>query len=168
MKLEQQQQEVIDMLTQLFDEARRQYYELVQKVAKGDQAEVDRMMAEYEQNFELIRNPPRDKTMTISEEQCSFCGKSYAHLAKWGTDFICGDKCKHDRDVLMNRRQFNTEELTSTEKLAQSFVVGMLAHSTRYKPREGASDNWHEAIVEEAFELADAFIAKAFELQKAK
>lgn len=57
MKLEQQQQEVIDMLTQLFDEARRQYYELAQKVAKGDQVEVDRMMAEYEQNFELIRNP---------------------------------------------------------------------------------------------------------------
>ena len=61
MKLEQQQQEVIDMLTQLFDEARRQYYELAQKVAKGDQVEVDRMMAEYEQNFELIRNPPTHK-----------------------------------------------------------------------------------------------------------
>lgn len=58
---EQQQQEVIDTLTRLFDEARRQYYELVQKVTKGDQVETDRMMAEYEQNFELVRNPPTHK-----------------------------------------------------------------------------------------------------------
>jgi hypothetical protein len=35
---------------------------------------------------------------------------------------------------------------------------GMLAHSTRYKPRQGCSENWHDAISEEAYELADAML----------
>lgn len=35
---------------------------------------------------------------------------------------------------------------------------GMLAHSTRYKPREGASPDWHLAIAEEAYEIADAML----------
>jgi hypothetical protein len=38
-------------------------------------------------------------------------------------------------------------------------LQGMLAHSTRYKPRPGAPANWHEAISEEAFQIADAIRA---------
>lgn len=39
-------------------------------------------------------------------------------------------------------------------------LLGMLAHSTRYRPREGASSNWHDAIAEEAGQLADAMLAE--------
>lgn len=39
-------------------------------------------------------------------------------------------------------------------------LQGMLAHSTRYKPRPGTSSNWHEAISEEAYQLADAMLAE--------
>lgn len=38
-------------------------------------------------------------------------------------------------------------------------VNGMLSHRKRYKPRKGASRNWHEAIVEEAFELTDELLS---------
>lgn len=38
-------------------------------------------------------------------------------------------------------------------------LAGMLAHSTRYRPRQGAPSNWHDAISEEAYELADAMLA---------
>jgi hypothetical protein len=38
-------------------------------------------------------------------------------------------------------------------------LMGMLAHSTkRYKPRVGAPENWHDAIAEEAYEIADAMM----------
>ena len=37
-------------------------------------------------------------------------------------------------------------------------LVGMLAHSTRYKPLDGRAD-WHSAIAEEAVQLAAAMIA---------
>jgi NTP pyrophosphatase (non-canonical NTP hydrolase) len=39
-------------------------------------------------------------------------------------------------------------------------LIGMLAHPTRYKPRPGKSANWHEAIAEEAYEIADAMAAE--------
>lgn len=48
----------------------------------------------------------------------------------------------------MSRRQW----------LAGMAMHGMLAHATRYKPREGRSQNWHEALSEEAHEIADAMI----------
>ncbi len=38
-------------------------------------------------------------------------------------------------------------------------LQGMLAHPTRYKPRPGASANWHEAIAEEAVQITDALLA---------
>ena len=38
-------------------------------------------------------------------------------------------------------------------------LVGMLAHSTRYKPLDGRAD-WHSAIAEEAVQLADAMLAE--------
>lgn len=37
-------------------------------------------------------------------------------------------------------------------------LTGMLAHSTRYKPREGEGVNWHWSISKEAYELADAMM----------
>lgn len=46
--------------------------------------------------------------------------------------------------------------LSFVEQAAIAAMQGMLAHSTRYKPRPGASANWHEAISEEAAELAIA------------
>lgn len=39
---------------------------------------------------------------------------------------------------------------------ARAAMRGMLAHPTRYKPRPGAPENWHDAIAEEAYEIADA------------
>jgi len=41
-------------------------------------------------------------------------------------------------------------------------LQGMLAHSTRYRPRPGAPENWHDAIAQEAVQLADAML-KALE-----
>lgn len=37
-------------------------------------------------------------------------------------------------------------------------MCGMLAHSTRYRPRSGDPESWHEAISEEAHEIAGAMI----------
>jgi hypothetical protein len=45
--------------------------------------------------------------------------------------------------------------------LAVAAKQGMLAHSTRYQPREGAPENWHEALAEEAFEIAEAMMKEA-------
>lgn len=41
--------------------------------------------------------------------------------------------------------------------IAAEALCGMLSHSTRYRPRDGRSD-WHSAIAEEAYELADAML----------
>jgi len=51
--------------------------------------------------------------------------------------------------------------LTIRQELAARFMSAMISHDTRYRPRKGASNNWHEAISEEAFELADAFIEES-------
>lgn len=42
---------------------------------------------------------------------------------------------------------------------AKSALNGMLSHPTRYKPRPGAPADWHAAIAEEAYEIADAMLA---------
>lgn len=39
---------------------------------------------------------------------------------------------------------------------ARAAMRGMLAHSTRYKPRPGAPESWHDAMAQEAYEIADA------------
>jgi hypothetical protein len=41
--------------------------------------------------------------------------------------------------------------------IAMQALNGMLAHGTRYRPRDGRKD-WHSAIAEEAVELADALL----------
>ncbi|UTD55920.1 hypothetical protein [Halomonas sp. MS1] len=65
------------------------------------------------------------------------------------------------REQLSNDKQragaFNEQRLAIATAMAQ----GMLSHSTRYKPRNGASQNWHEALADEAFEIADALIDRA-------
>lgn len=50
--------------------------------------------------------------------------------------------------------------MTLRDYAAIEALHGMLAHPTRYKPRSGASANWHEAISEEAYQIADAMIAE--------
>lgn len=50
--------------------------------------------------------------------------------------------------------------LTKRELFAAMALQGMLSHPTRYKPREGSSNNWHEAISEEAVQIADALITE--------
>jgi hypothetical protein len=44
------------------------------------------------------------------------------------------------------------------DRVAIEALGGMLAHSTRYRPRPDASSNWHEAIAEEAYQIADAML----------
>lgn len=48
------------------------------------------------------------------------------------------------------------------DKIAIAALTGMLAHSTRYKPRPGAPTDWHQAIAEEAYEIADTMISERY------
>lgn len=52
-----------------------------------------------------------------------------------------------------------TEGMNQRTYAAIHIASGMLAHSTRYRPRENAPANWHEALAEEAVEIADAIMA---------
>ena len=52
-----------------------------------------------------------------------------------------------------------TQGMSLRDWYAGQALAGMLAHSTRYRPRQGAPSNWHDAISEEAYELADAMLA---------
>jgi hypothetical protein len=45
------------------------------------------------------------------------------------------------------------------DRISMCVVSGMLAHPTRYHPRPNAPENWHDAISQEAYEIADAMIA---------
>ena len=46
--------------------------------------------------------------------------------------------------------------------VAAMLMQGMLAHSTRYKPREAPDipKDWHEAMAQEAFELTEALFTR--------
>lgn len=48
---------------------------------------------------------------------------------------------------------------TLRDEFAMAALNGMLAHGTRYKPRQLHYETWHAAIAEEAYELADAMLA---------
>ena len=50
--------------------------------------------------------------------------------------------------------------LAVRDLFAANALNGMLSHSTRYQPREGADMHWHDSIVKEAYELADAMLAE--------
>lgn len=56
--------------------------------------------------------------------------------------------------------RYGNEGLTIRDYSAIEAMQGMLAHPRPYKPRKGTSKNWHEAIAEEAYRLADAMIAE--------
>ena len=47
---------------------------------------------------------------------------------------------------------------TLRDYLAAQAMTGMLAHSTRYKPRDPAMA-WHQAISQESYEIADAMLS---------
>ena len=49
--------------------------------------------------------------------------------------------------------------LSVRDRFAMAALSGMLAHSTRYKPREEGAD-WHWSIAKEAYELADAMMER--------
>lgn len=51
------------------------------------------------------------------------------------------------------------ELLGLRDQFAMAALAGMLAHSTRYKPREEGAD-WHWSIAKEAYELADAMMER--------
>ncbi len=51
------------------------------------------------------------------------------------------------------------EGLYLRDQFAMAALQGMLAHSTRYKPREEGAD-WHWSIAKEAYELADAMMER--------
>lgn len=78
------------------------------------------------------------------------------------------DRGRQAADLIEQQQQrikeLEAQGLTKREQFAMAAMQGMLAHATRYKPREGASENWHEAISEESVQLAGALLA---ELDKA-
>lgn len=47
------------------------------------------------------------------------------------------------------------------DEFAAAALNGMLAHTTRYKPRHTDCElHWHQAIAKEAYEIADAMVAE--------
>jgi hypothetical protein len=55
---------------------------------------------------------------------------------------------------------YDQEGMSLRDWFAGQALNGMLAHSTRYRPLPTASQNWHEAISEEAYQIADAMLAE--------
>jgi len=53
------------------------------------------------------------------------------------------------------------EGMTLRDYFAAKAMEGMLAHNTRYRPREQDKHmHWHEALANEAHEIADAMLAE--------
>jgi len=50
------------------------------------------------------------------------------------------------------------EDVARIDIFAAMALNGMLAHSTRYKPRPGDPSHWHDAIAKEAYEIAHAML----------
>jgi len=70
------------------------------------------------------------------------------------------DEKKDGAPVPSNLVLYSGPSMPLRDWFAGMAVQGMLAHPKRYKPRQCASSNWHEAIAEEAFQLADAMLAE--------
>jgi len=49
-------------------------------------------------------------------------------------------------------------DMSLRDYFAGQALMGMLAHATRYRPRHGAPPNWHDAISQEAYQIADAML----------
>lgn len=57
--------------------------------------------------------------------------------------------------------QFAEVGMSLRDYAAIKAMQGMLAHSTRYRPREQDKHlHWHEALAKEAHEIADAMLAE--------
>ena len=54
------------------------------------------------------------------------------------------------------------------DRVAVNALNGMLAHSTRYRPREGEGYPWHLSIAKEAYEIADAMLSVKKETERRK
>jgi hypothetical protein len=58
----------------------------------------------------------------------------------------------------LNETLIADQQRRERDNMAGLALRGMLAHPTRYKPRVGAPENWHDAIAQEAYEIADAML----------
>jgi hypothetical protein len=86
-------------------------------------------------------------------------------LSWWGTEMIERDggpafPTTGETDAFGENLYAFTPGMTLRDWFAGQALNGMLSHQRRYVPRSGASVNWHEAIAEEAYEIADAMLAK--------
>lgn len=48
--------------------------------------------------------------------------------------------------------------ISKRDYLAAIALNGMLSHCTRYRPLPDAPPNWHDAIAQESYEIADAML----------
>ena len=54
---------------------------------------------------------------------------------------------------------YDEDEKHMRDLIAMLALNGMLAHSTRYQPRD-KQQHWHDAIAAEAYQLADAMLRR--------
>lgn len=81
-----------------------------------------------------------------------------AALVREHTDCTMRDAVQAVNTPLAQVRESAQPPAGLRDGFAAQALQGMLAHATRYRPREHASRNWHEAISEEAYKLADAML----------
>ena len=107
-----------------------------------------------------------NRDVSISDNEMALAGTYVENL-----DVLNGYKGVLYQCKLLTGKQimFNSNKVDITDyspridweqrryEIAKSAMQGMLAHSTRYRPRN-PNMNWHNAIAEEAKELADALI----------
>jgi hypothetical protein len=86
-------------------------------------------------------------------------GPAFPHSFKIGIG-----ETKPDGTIAATPFQFIFEGMSLRDYAAIEALAGMLAHATRYRPRDGRKD-WHSAISEEAYQLADAMIAARDEVK---
>ena|SRR5579859_6645043 len=81
-----------------------------------------------------------------------------AALVREHTDCTMRDAVQAVNTLLAQVRESAQPPAGLRDKFAHGALDGMLSHATRYRPRPGASKNWHKAISEEAYEIADAML----------
>lgn len=62
------------------------------------------------------------------------------------------------RDGHPDKNDLPIDGMSLRDYFAAKAMQGMLAHSTRYHPAQGYPEKWHDAISQEAFEIADAML----------
>lgn len=82
-----------------------------------------------------------------------------AEYTNGGPAFPCDGIVRRDERGNHRGAPVSGSGLSRRQYYAAKALAGMLAHPTRYHPRPGAPTNWHEAIAQEAFEIADAMLA---------